>query len=97
MSLTEKAINGDNAVVDGTPIEDHSLRISMENLRFRDDHGNHRKDEMDDIDVIQNLKPEARPNNGDVLPQNKLWQVLEPRVLVHHNKDAEVDRLLDGK
>ena len=84
-------------MVDGTPSEDHSLGISMENLRFRDDHGNHRKDEMDDIDVIQNLKPEARSNNGDVLPQNKLWQVREPRVMVHHNRDAEVDLLLDGK
>ena len=24
-------------------------------------------------------------------------QVLEPKVLVHHNKDAEVDQLLDSK
>ena len=97
MTLTEKPINQDNAVVDGTQIEDHSLRISMENLRLRDHHGNHDKDQMDDIDISQNLKPEARSNNGDVLPHNKLRQVLEPEVLVYHNKDAEVDQLLDGK
>ena len=52
---------------------------------------------MDDIDVTQNVKPEARSNNGDVLPQDKLREVLELEVLVHHNPDAEVDRLLDGK
>ena len=68
MSLTDKPINQDNAVVDGTPGEDHGLWISMENLRLRDDHGNHSKDQMDDIDVSQNLKPEARSNNADVLP-----------------------------
>ena len=66
MSLTGKPINQDNAVVDGTSSEDHSLQISMENLRLRDDHGNHSEDQMDDIDVSQNLKPEARSNNGDV-------------------------------
>ena len=97
MSLTEKPINQDNAVVDGTQSEDHSLRISMGNLRLRDHHGNHNKDQMDDIDISQNLKPEARSNNGDVLPHNKLKQLLEPEVLVHHNRYAEVDQLLDGK
>ena len=97
MLLTEKPINQDNAVVDGTQSEDHSLRISMESLRLRDDYGSHNKDQMDDIDVSQNLKPEARSNNGDVLPYNKLRQVLEPKVMVHHNRDAEVDQLLDGK
>ena len=96
MSLTEKPINHDNAVVDGTQSENHSLRISMENLRLKDDHGNLNRDQMDDIDVSQNLKPEVRSNNG-VLPRNKLRQVLEPKVLVHYNKDAEVDQLLDGK
>ena len=96
MLLTEKPINHDNAVVDGTQSENHSLRISMENLRLKDDHGNLKRDQMDDIDVSQNLKPEVRSNNG-VLPQNKLRQVLEPKVLVHHNRDAEVDQLLDGK
>ena len=97
MYFTDKPINQDNAVVDGTTSEDHSLRISMENLRLRDDHGNHSKDQMDDIDVSQNLKPEARSNNGDVLPQNKSRPVLEPEVLVDHNTGAEVDRLLDVK
>ena len=72
--------------VDGTQGKNHSLRISMENLRLRDDHGNHNKDQMDDIDISQNLKPEARSNNGDVLPHNKLRQVLEPKMLVHHNR-----------
>ena len=38
-----------------------------------------------------------KSNNGDVLPQNKLTEVLKPKVLVHHNRDAEVDQLLDGK
>ena len=97
MSLTEKPINQDNAVVDGTQSEDYNLHFSMENLRLRDDHGNHNKDQMDDDDVSENLKSEARSNNGDVLPQNKLRQVLEPKVLVHHNRDTEVDQLLDGK
>ena len=97
MSLTEKPINYDNAVVDGTQSENHSLRISMENLRFKDDHVNLNRDQMDDIDVSQNLKAEVRSNNG-VLPRNKLlMQVLETKVLVHHNRDAEVDQLLDGK
>ena len=59
MSFTEKPINWDNVVVNGTPSEDHSLWISMENLRLRDDHGNHKKDQMNDIDVKQNLKPET--------------------------------------
>ena len=84
-------------MTDGTLSEDHNLRISMENLRLRDDHGNHNKDQMDDIDVSQNLKPEPRSNNSDVLPQDKSRQFLEPEVLAHHNRDAEVDRLLDGK
>ena len=84
-------------VDDGTQSEDLSTQISMENLRIRDNHGNHNRDQMDDINVSQNLKPEVRSNNGDVLPQNKLRQVLEPKVLVHHNRDAEVDQLLDGK
>ena len=48
----------------------------MENLILRDDHGNHNKDQMDDIDVSQNLNPKARLNNGDVLPHNKLRQIL---------------------
>ena len=52
---------------------------------------------MDDIDVSQNLKLGTRSDNGDILPQNKLRQVLEPKVLVHHNRDAEVDQLLDGE
>ena len=90
MSLTEKPINQDNAVVDGTQSEDYNLHFSMENLRLRDDHRNQNKDQMDDDDVSENLKSEARSNNGDVLPQNKLRQVLEPEVLVHHNRDAEV-------
>ena len=71
-SLTEKPINRDNVVVDGTQSEDHSLQIIMKNLRLRDDYSNHNKDQMDDINVSQNLKQEARSNNGDVLPQNKL-------------------------
>ena len=78
MLLTEKLINQDNAVVDGTQSEDDSLHISMQNFRLRDDHGNHNKNQMDDIDISQNLKPEAISNNGDVLLQNKLKQVLEP-------------------
>ena len=78
MSLIEKPISQDNAVVDGTQSEDHSLRISMENLRLRDDHGNHSRDQMDDIDVSQKLKPEVGSNNGNVLLQNNLRQVLEP-------------------
>ena len=94
MSLTEKPINQDNAVVDGTQSKDCSLRVSMENLRLTDDHGNHNKDQ---IDVSQNLKPEARSTNGNVLHQNKLRQVLEPKLLVHQNRDAEVNQLLDGK
>ena len=69
ISLTEKPINQGNAVVDGTQSEDYSLWISIENLRLRDDHGNHNKDQMDDINFSQNLKPEARLNNGDVLPE----------------------------
>ena len=78
MSLLEKPISQDNAVVDGTQSEDHSLRISMENLRLRDDHGNHSRDQMDDINVSQKLKPEVGSNNGNVLLQNNLRQVLEP-------------------
>ena len=97
MSLREKPINQDNAVVDGTQSENHGLWISMENFRLTDDHGNHNRDQMDDINISQNLKPEVRSNSGDTLPQNKLRQVLEPKVLVHHNRDAEVDQLLDGK
>ena len=50
----------------------------MENLRLRDDHGNHSRDQMDDIDVSQKLKPEVGSNNGNVLLQNNLRQVLEP-------------------
>ena len=74
MSLTEKPINQDNAVVDGTQSENRSLRIRMESLRLRDDLGNHNRDQMDDINVTQNLKLEVKikSNNGDVLPQNKL-------------------------
>ena len=72
MSLTEKPINQDNAVVDGAQSEDRSLRISMESLRLRDDLGNHSRDQMADINVTQNLKLEMKSNNGDVLPQNKL-------------------------
>ena len=72
MSLTEKPINQDNAVVDGAQSEDRSLRISMESLRLRDDLGNHSRDQMADINVTQNLKLEVKSNNGDVLPQNKL-------------------------
>ena len=65
MSLTEKPIN----------CEDYSLQISMKNLRLGDDHGNQNKDQKDNIDVSQNLKPEAKANNGDVLPQNrKFWK-----------------------
>ena len=64
MALTEKQINLDNSVVDGTPSENHSLqKICMEILRLRDDHGNYNKDQMDDINVSQNLKPEATSNN----------------------------------
>ena len=75
MSLTKKPINPDNVVVDGTPSKNHSVRIRMENLKLRDGHSNHKKDQMDDINFSQNLKPEARANNGDVLPQNKLREV----------------------
>ena len=78
MSLIEKPISQDNAVADSTQSEDHSLRISMENLRLRDDHGNQSRDQMDDIDVSQKLKPEVGSNNGNVLLQNNLRQVLEP-------------------
>ena len=78
MSLIEKPISQDNAVADSTQSEDHSLRISMENLRLSDDHGNHSRDQMDDIDVSQKLKPEVGSNNGNVLLQNNLRQVLEP-------------------
>ena len=78
MSLIEKPISQDNAVADSTQSEDHSLRISMENLRLRDDHGNHSRDQMGDIDVSQKLKTEVGSNNGNVLLQNNLRQVLEP-------------------
>ena len=59
-------------VDDGTQSEDLSTQISMENLRIRDNHGNHNRDQMDDINVSQNLKPEVKSNNGGVLRQNKL-------------------------
>ena len=58
-------------MVDGTPCEDHSLRIRIGNFRPRDDHGNHNKNQTYGMDVSQNLEPEARANNGDVLRQNK--------------------------
>ena len=80
-------------MVDNTQSEDYSLCISMENLRLKDDHNNHNKDQMNGIDVSQNLKPEPRSCNGGVLLQNKLRRVLEPKVLAHHNRDAEVDQL----
>ena len=67
--LPDEPINQDNGVVEGTPSEDHSLRISMENLKLKDNHRNQNRDQMDDVDVSQNLKPEARSDNGDVLPQ----------------------------
>ena len=76
MSLTEKPVNQDNIVVDGTQSEDHSLQISMENVRLRDDHDNRNRYQMDDADIRQ---------------------VLEPKVLVHHNRGAEAYHLLDGK
>ena len=41
---------------------------------------------MDDTGNGQNLKPEARSNNSDVLPHNKLRQVLQPKMLVHYNR-----------
>ena len=44
MSLTDKPINEDNAVVDCTPCENHSLWICMGNLKLRDDHGNHNRE-----------------------------------------------------
>ena len=97
MSLTEKPINQDNIVVDGTQSEDHSLRVSMENLRLIDDHGNHNKDQMDYIDVSQILKPKVISNTGYILAHNKLRQVLELKVSLHHSRDAEVDQLLDGE
>ena len=97
MSLTEKPINQDNIVVDGTQSEDHSLRISLENLRLIDDHGNHNKDQMDYIDVSQIQKPKVISNTGYILAHNKLRQVLEPKVSLHHSRDAEVDQLLDGE
>ena len=83
--------------MDGTQSKNHSLPISMENFRRRNDHGNDNRDQMDDINVSQNLKPEVRSNNDDVLTQNKLRQALEPKVLIHHKRDAEVNQLLDGK
>ena len=52
-SLTEKPINRDNVVVDGTQSEDHSLQIIMKNLRLRDDYSNHNKDQMDDIMLVK--------------------------------------------
>ena len=58
-------------MVDGTQREDHSLKISMENLRLRDDNGNYNSDQMNDIKVSQILKAEVKSNNGDVFPRNK--------------------------
>ena len=52
---------------------------------------------MDEINVNRNFKSEVKSNNGDVLPENKLRQVVEPKVLVHHHRDAELDRLLDDE
>ena len=53
---------------------------------------------MDDINVSQNMTPETTANSGDVLPQNlRIRDVLGTEVSVNHNKDAEVDWLLDGK
>ena len=71
MSLTEKRINQDNTVVDGAQSEDHSLLISMENLRLIDDHGNHNKDQMDYIDVSQILKPKVISNTGYIFWNRK--------------------------
>ena len=47
-------------MVDGTQREDHSLKISMENLRLRDDNGNYNSDQMNDIKVSQILKAEVK-------------------------------------
>ena len=58
-------------MVDGTQREDHSLKISMENLRLRDDNGNYNSNQMNDIKVSQILKAEVKSNNGDVFPRNK--------------------------
>ena len=70
---------------------------SVRSIWLRGDHDNHKNDQMDGINVSQNLIPEARANNGNVLPQNQLREVLWTEVLVHLNKDAEVQPLLDGK
>ena len=69
----------------------------MESLKLRNDHGNHNRDQMDGVGVSQNLKPEARSNTGDVLPEEKVKGSFGRRSVVHHNRDAEVDQLLDGK
>ena len=53
----------------------------MESLKLRNDHGNHNRDQMDCVGVSQNLKPGARSNTGDVLPEEKLREVLEGEVL----------------
>ena len=79
-------MNQDIIVVDGKSSVDHSLQISMQNLRLRDDHGNHKKDQMDDTGASQNLKPEARANSSYVLPENKLRKVLGKEVLIQCNR-----------
>ena len=61
-------------MVDGTQREDHSLKISMENLRLTDDNGNYNSDQMNDIKVSQILKAAVKSNNGDVFPRNKKIQ-----------------------
>ena len=72
-------MNQDNVVVDGKSSVDHSLQISMQNLRLRDDHGNHKKDQMDDTGASKNLKPQVRANSSYVLPENKSREALEKK------------------
>ena len=59
ISLTDKTINRDNAVVLGTPSDDHIILISMEKFKLGGDHGNYNRDQMDNIGVSKSLKPEA--------------------------------------
>ena len=89
MSLTEKPIIGDNAVVDDTPSEGHSFWISKENLRFRNDYGNHNKDQMDEtmFEEIWNQKQHQMM----LMLYLKLMQVLEQEVLRWQRREGSID------
>ena len=97
MSADGKSNSGGNVVLKGASSETHSLRVSMENLRIRDDREEHNRWYQLGNSNEHIQTPDPKANNADVLLDGQLRIIENVGAIQNELDDMGAVSLIEGK